>query len=109
LLNHWKLLVVTVRRGGPLQGRMIRFYLDGQNIGDAICSRLEDLSNNAELLVGKRMDGRAYFRGIMDELQIYRTELVPSDINKIFNAKHYGLCKSPLYDLYVSNKKKINK
>jgi hypothetical protein len=97
LINKWHLLVVTVRRGGPLTGRKVRFYIDGQSFGEAYCSRTGDLTNDASLLVGKRFDNRAFFNGTMDELQLYRGQLTVTEINKIFSAKHYGLCKDPAY------------
>jgi len=98
LLNKWNLLTVSVRRGGPTYGRKVHFYLnDGESIGEVSCLENSELKNTAELLIGKRFDNTGYFKGMMDELLIYKTPLTIEEIKKIYSAQHYGLCKNSNY------------
>lgn len=91
----WHLVAVTVHRatnGGTL-------YVDGAPVGTFDPSAYNGLSLNSggtPLMIGVReasLYGGGYFKGAMDELQIFNRALSPAEVLSLYQAGSYGECK----------------
>lgn len=92
--GKWHLIAVTVDRNNH---KGIRWYLDGLPAG-AISNpkgRAGSLDNDSPLRIGRRsVSGDAgYFKGAIDELEIFNRVLSPPEIKLIFQAGSGGKCK----------------
>lgn len=89
----WHHVAVTVDRDNPAGGR---FYVDGvlaPNIFDPTVIG-GSLVNSQPLRIGRRSDGMAEsFRGMIDELEIFRRALTAQEVAALYNAGHDGKCK----------------
>ncbi|HVF61092.1 MAG TPA: LamG domain-containing protein [Thermoanaerobaculia bacterium] len=92
--NNWHHIAVTVRRLSPTG---IRFYYDGVLFGSANpTGRLGSLVNNSPLRIGTRTAASpltGFYRGDLDELEIFNRVLTPAEVKSIFNAGPFGKCK----------------
>lgn len=96
--SNWHFLAVTVRRGAT---NGIQWYLDG-TVGTPgnPTLRTGSLSNPAPLRIGRRSAGTpgspGWFRGALDELEIFNRVLSQTELNAIFQAGAGGKCKGGL-------------
>jgi hypothetical protein len=89
----WNFIGVTVDRTS-LTG--IKFYLNGVQAGPAQSplGRQGLLDNTVPLLIGKRsFSSPVFFKGEIDELEIFNRVLTPVEIRSLFNAGSAGKCK----------------
>lgn len=93
LLNdgQWHFIAVTVSRCRGAVGRM---YVDG-NLVHTFTPRVGDLSNRAPLLIGRSYPVPVvnYFRGCLDELEIFKGVLSKAELDAIYQAGSSGKCK----------------
>ncbi|MCH7701316.1 MAG: hypothetical protein IID37_06480, partial [Planctomycetes bacterium] len=100
LPGTWRHVAVTVDRDDPAG---IKFYVDGvlappPTVGDPTL-RPGDLTNPDDLLIGAAAytytpgDGRPFFDGRIDEVEIFRGAITAAEIFAIYNAGHAGKCK----------------
>jgi Concanavalin A-like lectin/glucanases superfamily len=88
----WHFFAVTVQRK---QTNGLRWYIDGvltavRNPTD----RVQSLSSNSPLRFGRRtVDASGFFRGALDEIEIYNRALTPAEIAAVFAASTAGRCK----------------
>ncbi len=97
--NRWHFVAVSVDRDRADGGRM---YIDGRlvTVFDPR-TRRGSLANTTDLLIGKSdlMIGNSGvyatvpFKGMIDELEIFRRALDSSEFNRIYNAGADGKCK----------------
>lgn len=85
-------IAVVVKRCRPAFGNI---YVDGQLV-HTFAPIISNLSNNANLLIGKRhaVFTANYFKGVIDELEIFKNALSAADLNAIFAAGSAGKCKN---------------
>jgi hypothetical protein len=90
--GNWHHVAVTVRR--PAGGR-VRFYLNGGLVNQQAGPITAPLGNNNSLFVGASTwpVPNSFFRGHIDEVEIFRRELTPGEIFGLWNAKQAGKCK----------------
>ncbi len=91
--GRWHHVAVTVDRDS---GQGIRFYLDGRETGTSFDPRPRSgsLDNSAPLRLASRSASRdGLFEGMLDELELFRRALTPSEIKRIFSAGRFGKCK----------------
>ncbi len=98
-INQLLHVAVTVDRDDP-QG--VQFYLNGApfgQLGDPT-QHAGNLTSADSLYIGasKYMyfpgDGQAFFDGMIDEVEIFNSELSASEVASIYNAGNDGKCKS---------------
>ena len=92
-LCPWHLVAVTVSRAANVYGS---FYVDGSPWGNFIPGHLGNLNNSAPLEIGVReagAGGGGFFRGNMDEVEIFNRALRHQDVFDIFQAGPAGKCK----------------
>ncbi len=91
----WHLVAVTVHRaknGGT-------WYLDNQAVGTFDPSAYDDLSlvsTGTPLVIGEReagLGGGGFFKGGMDELEIFNVALSPAEVLSLYHAGSAGKCK----------------
>ena len=85
-------VAVAVDRDSPTG---LKLYVDGQLQGTYNPTALiGDLSNTQPLRIGNHCDSyfNSFFKGIIDELSIYRKALSESEIQGIYNAGSAGKC-----------------
>lgn len=88
----WNFIAVTVNRTDP---NGIKFYLNGVQIGPSLnpTGRTGLLNNTVPLDIGKRsFSPPGFFKGVMDELEIFNRVLTPVEIRSLSNAGA-GKCK----------------
>lgn len=92
--SSWHHVAVTVSRASPTG---ITFYHNGAAIGTGNpTNRPGSLTNNSPLRIGTQTAGppfSAWFRGSLDELEIFNRALTTSEVLSIFNAGPLGKCK----------------
>ncbi len=75
----------------------IRFYVDGMPYGIPPTfnptNRPGSLSNAAPLLIGAHATGLGFFKGLIDEVEIFNRALDQTEIQTIYNAGSAGKCK----------------
>jgi hypothetical protein len=87
----WHHVAVTVDRDNPNGGIL---YRDGQPVLTFNpTNRNGSLANSNKLFIGKGAASGAEFKGIIDELEIFRRALTQAEIQSIFQADSYGKCK----------------
>jgi hypothetical protein len=89
--DQWHFVAVTVDRSGAGSGSL---YVDGALV-DSFTPIAGKIANHADLQIGRRdqVFGAAYFKGCMDELQIFKTPLSKNALDTIFYAGSNGICK----------------
>ena len=90
--NKWHHVAVTVARSA---GGLARFYLDGAVAASQAGAVVAPLGNNSRLNVGaSTFPGVAdFWRGYLDEVEIFDRELAPSEVYGLFKADSAGKCK----------------
>ncbi len=92
--NQWHLIAVTVVRNSPTGGT---FYLDGVVIGSFDPTAHQgSLSTTVPLDIGVRsidQGGEGYFKGGIDELEIFNRALGMDEVVGLKQAGHAGKCK----------------
>ena len=97
----WHHIAVTIQRTSH-QG--INWYYDGQCVDTPTCTtsnptgRLGSLVSNGPLRIGTRTAAdpfTGWFKGSLDELEIYNRVLKPDEVLGIYNALFLGKCKPP--------------
>ncbi|TAK54489.1 MAG: T9SS type A sorting domain-containing protein, partial [Bacteroidetes bacterium] len=94
----WHHLAVTVDRNNPSG---IIFYFDGIASGVTAdpTGQANSLSNSAPLRIGTRsFDLNNPFRGQLDEIEIFKRALTPSEILSLYFADSLGKCKRDIVD-----------
>lgn len=90
--GNWHHITVTVCRSGS-----IRFYYDGAFKSPAcVATRPGSLANTSPLRIGTRTAAAplsGWFKGDIDELEIFNRELTRSEVQNIFMAGPFGKCK----------------
>jgi hypothetical protein len=92
--NNWHHVAVTVRRavGG---GGQVRFYLDGALVNLQVGPITAPLGNNSSLFVGAGTAPapNSFFRGGIDEVEIFNRALTPAEVMALWSAQQSGKCK----------------
>jgi hypothetical protein len=89
----WNFIAVTVDRTNPTG---IKFYLNGAQMGPSQdpTGRTGLLDNTVPLDIGRRsFSSPVYFKGVIDELEIFNRVLTPVEIRSLSNAGSGGKCK----------------
>ena len=91
--GQWHLVAVTVRQCGLGAGG--RLYVDG-NLVHSFTPLTGSINNSANLQIGRRDPAftATYFKGCLDELEIFKRVLEPSEIQAIYTAGSAGKCKA---------------
>jgi hypothetical protein len=90
--GNWHLVAVTVQRNSVTGGK---FFVDGVQVGtfDPTC-RQGNLDNSSPLTVGRRsFSSTAFFNGCIDELEIFKRVLTPTEVAGLYAAGAAGKCK----------------
>jgi Concanavalin A-like lectin/glucanases superfamily len=75
-------------------GSTIRFYVDGQAVGQAVQST-PLVTNTVQLQIGSALPNYTNtFNGVIDELSLYNRVLTPLEIQTVFAAGSSGKCKT---------------
>ena len=92
--GHWHFIAITVQRCA--NGNQGTFYVDGAAVSTFNDPRTGSLANTSNLLIGDRLPafGSAPYTGCIDELEIFKRALSPSEIQDIYNANSAGKCKT---------------
>jgi hypothetical protein len=92
--NQWHHIAVTVKRTSATG---ITWFLDGAVVGTSNpTNRKGSLVNNSVLRIGARTAASplsGFYKGAIDELEIFNRALEPGEIKKIFAAGSFGKCK----------------
>ncbi len=95
----WHHVALTVNRSSTPGPYGITFYLDRQVKGIRLpTDRQGSLWNNSPLRIGATAASAPYpnwFSGYMDELQMWNRTLAPGEVQNIFDAGSYGVCRTP--------------
>jgi hypothetical protein len=97
--NQWHLVAVTVSRRGNPGG--IRWYFDGSLIATsnptAPPTQYGTMVNHGPLRIGRVSSSASttWFRGDMDEVEVFNRVLSPEEVQRIYNAGSAGKCKDP--------------
>lgn len=94
LIGNWHHVAVTVNRRLPAG---IRWYADGVSVGSSdptvTATRYGSLVNNSPMRIGADKGLGNWFKGDIDELEIFNRELTSAEVLGIFNAGASGKCK----------------
>ncbi len=95
--GQWHHVAVTVlRRSGGGNG-VIRWYHNGANVfPNTATNRWGSLANNSPLRIGTRTAASpltGWFKGEIDELEIFNRVLTATEVADIYNAGPFGKCK----------------
>jgi uncharacterized repeat protein (TIGR01451 family) len=97
--GQWHLVAVTVQRTGT--SPQIKLYVDGalQFTGP---TRIH-ANNNASLLIGRNNPAVSFagqfFKGLIDEVEIFNRVLDETEIKAIYNAGSAGKCKKLTFEI----------
>ncbi len=102
--NLWRHVTVTVDRDS-ITG--LRFYVDGALVSTQNpTGRAGTLINGKPLRIGRRSDnGGGFFRGGIDEVEVFRRVLTATEVFNIFNV---GKCKHPTCSTPATNSLCLN-
>ncbi|MFN8422324.1 MAG: LamG domain-containing protein [Anaerolineae bacterium] len=94
-IGIWELLAVTIQRGSTTGGRLYRNGVP-YNVFDTT-PLIGAVETQAELHIGEeprfgRGGAQHYFRGAIDEVQIYHRVLTEAEVRSIYTAGAYGVC-----------------
>jgi hypothetical protein len=95
--GQWHFIAVTVQRLCHVIGGTVfvgYLYVDGVQVLTFV-PRSANISNNAWLLIGKLQPafGRSLFQGCIDELEIFKRAVTPSEVFSIWARGSYGKCR----------------
>jgi len=96
--GNWHHIAITVKRNDPLG---LVFYVDG-NIVTILnpTNHQGSLDNKAPLLIGGNLfDPDYHFKGIIDEVEIFKRVLTQQEIQSIWAAGSYGKCKTGITNI----------
>jgi concanavalin A-like lectin/glucanase superfamily protein len=92
--DQWHLIAVTVVRSSHTGGT---WYLDGMPIGNFdATAHPYSLSSSSPLDIGVRsaaLGGGGYFKGGIDELEIFNRALSSTEVKMLMQSGHAGKCK----------------
>ncbi len=90
--GNWHHVAVTVQRPA---GGLVRFYLDGAIVNAQPGPIVAPLANNNSLHVGAGTfpAPNNFFRGAIDEVEIFKRALTPAEVFALWNAQQAGKCK----------------
>jgi len=78
-------------------GLDVKIYVDGQDDNAVLDHSLaHSVEDPVSMLIGKRHLNIAFFKGIIDEVEIFDRALSASEIQAVFNASSAGKCKFPI-------------
>ncbi len=90
-LNTWHHIAITVRRTS-----FIRFYFDGVLVKQTVPAHLGSLLNGGNLRIGANgydnPSSSGFFKGILDEVDLYNRVLTTAEIQAIYAAGANGKC-----------------
>lgn len=86
--GEWRHVALTARSGDS------RVYVDGQELGTSQMA-FSRIDWAGDIGIGRGSQGGRFFRGAIDEVQIFYRALSKREINEISNAGSYGVCKGP--------------
>lgn len=86
--GEWRHVALTARSGDS------RVYVDGQELGTSQMA-FSRIDWAGDISIGRGWQGGRFFRGAIDEVQIFYRALSKREINDISNAGSYGVCKEP--------------
>lgn len=93
--GYWHHFAITVDRD---QATGIRYYLDGQEVGQANpTARSGNLTSSADLLIGTRYNQTGFFQGTLDELQLFGKVLSSYEVRSQWLAAGLGVCRPQGY------------
>lgn len=85
--NTWKHVAFTYDGSKTVAG--VKIYIDGSEVTSTTTSDLlgsNSITSTANMAIGARAAGAAYFDGTIDDVSVYSTELSSSDITDIYNS-----------------------
>lgn len=90
--GNWHHVTVTVQRGA---NGAVRFYLDGVQVNAQFGAITAPIGNTSPLFVGAGTHPvpNSFFRGHIDEVEIFNRVLAPAEIFGLWNAGKAGKCK----------------
>jgi hypothetical protein len=92
--DQWHHVAVTVKRTSTTG---VTWYLDGLAVGNSDPTKRQgSLANTSVLRIGTRTAATSltgFYKGAIDELEIFNRELNKLEIRNIFAAGKYGKCK----------------
>ena len=89
--NHWHLVAVTVVRNSHTGGT---FYVDGVAKGTFDpTAHVGSLNSGATLDIGTQQGGSEFFKGGLDELEIFNRALSLTEVQTLYLAGAHGKCK----------------
>jgi hypothetical protein len=88
--GRWTHVAVTVKRNNPAGGI---FYIDGVQSAAAFAPPAGSVNNTLSLLIARSRRYPTMGDFVIDELEIFKRALDPSEIQSIFNAGLAGKCK----------------
>ena len=96
LTNGWHHVAVTVNRRSSPTG--IKWFNNGVQVGSSDpttgSARFGSLVNNSPLRIGgDNYASKTWFKGDIDELEMFNRELTPAEVQGIYNAGASGKCK----------------
>ncbi len=92
--GQWHHVAATVKRtAGPDLG--VRLYVDGVLIKSSPSARPGSVTNTSHLRLGANAFGGQYFKGWLDEVQLYARALSAAEVQSIFDAGSLGKCPPP--------------
>ncbi len=97
-LGHWTHLAVVVDRSAAL----LRCYVNGVQTASTSISGLGTTSNATMVRMGSANGASGYFKGLMDEMVIWKNKLSAEDLTLIYERqrqKYSGLYISPVAQL----------
>jgi hypothetical protein len=81
----------------------VRFYVNGQLVADPPpqTGNIDPMFETSSLAIGSEggrtsepdLIGTRYFHGLIDEVGLYNRSLSETEIQAIYNAGSYGICK----------------
>lgn len=94
--NTWHFVAVTLERSNPAG---LRLYIDGLFVpGACNPTSVGSMSNNLPMHIGARPAasvGAMWWRGRLDEIEIFRRALTDTEIHELFLAGSAGKCPPP--------------
>ncbi|NOS68555.1 MAG: hypothetical protein HOP33_01315, partial [Verrucomicrobia bacterium] len=91
-LNTWTHLALVYNSGVVKiygNGSLVQTYGGPSIIGDV-------LSGQNDFRIGGRQAGNEYFKGLIDEVSVYRSALTAGDIASVYYAGSFGKCMVPV-------------
>ncbi len=90
--NQWHLVAVTVVRNSPTGGV---WYLDGVPVGSPFdpTGHAGSLDSAVPLEIGSVNGGSSFFKGGLDELEIFSRALSLTEVQSLYRASSAGKCK----------------